>query len=194
MIRTINFHNQPGGDNITGEMNTSFDSPAPLMSKRRALGLLLAPAALTGTSAAAAPEPITTGEKLLTEFWAKIYNPPQDLDTIDRLCTEDFILTSSGKDIVGRAAFKDWVRAFSSKIRDLRLTSLDMFSNADGSRVVSRWVVKGFNLGMLGSSPDNQPVEFTGIAIWEVRDGKLAHNWVERSALELKQRLEEGAR
>jgi hypothetical protein len=55
----------------------------------------------------------------------------------------------------------------------------------DGSRVASRWSVTGGNRGMLGSQPDNRPIEFTGIAIWEVRDGKLAHNWMERSAYEL---------
>jgi hypothetical protein len=31
----------------------------------------------------------TKGEELLTEFWAKVWNPPYDLDTIDRLCTEE---------------------------------------------------------------------------------------------------------
>ena len=139
-------------------------------------------------------EPKTEGEKLLTEFWAKIYNQPQDLDTIDRLCTEDFVLTTSGKDIVGRAAFKAWVTSFSGKIRDLRLTSHDMFSSADGKRVVSRWVVTGFNRGMFGTAPDDQPIEFTGIAVWEVRDGKLAHNWVERSAYELMQKLQPASR
>ena len=40
---------------------------------------------------------------------------------------------------------------------------------------------------MFGTSADDRAVEFTGIAIWEVRDGKLAHNWVERSAYELAQ-------
>ena len=44
---------------------------------------------------------------------------------------------------------------------------------------------------MLGTEADARPIEFTGIAIWEIRDGKLAHNWVERSAWELYQRLEE---
>ena len=34
----------------------------------------------------------TKGEELLTEFWAKVWNPPYDLDTIDRLCTEDFVI------------------------------------------------------------------------------------------------------
>jgi NADPH:quinone reductase-like Zn-dependent oxidoreductase len=41
---------------------------------------------------------------------------------------------------------------------------------------------------------DDRPIDFTGIAVWEVRDGKLAHNWVERSAYELVQRLEQPAK
>ncbi|MBW7456994.1 ester cyclase, partial [Paenibacillus sepulcri] len=97
------------------------------------------------------------GEELLTEFWAKVYNLPQDLDAIDRLCTDDFILSNPDGEVVGRAAFKEWARNFTSKIRDIRLKSLDMFSGADGTRVVSRWVVTGYNQGVLGSPPDDRP-------------------------------------
>jgi hypothetical protein len=92
----------------------------------------------------------TKGEELLTEFWAKVWNPPYDLNTIDRLCTEDFVITNAGTDIVGPAAFKEWIKAFTAKIREPRLVSHDMFSSVDG---------------------------------------KLAHNWVERSAYELWQQL-----
>jgi predicted ester cyclase len=129
------------------------------------------------------------GEELLRELWAKVYNLPQNLDVIDRLCTDDFVLSNSDGDVVGRAAFKEWARTFTSKIRDIKLTNLDMFSGADGKRVVSRWVVTGYNQGVLGSQPDDRPIRLTGIAVWEVRDGKLAHNWVERSAYELSQQL-----
>ncbi|WP_219835749.1 ester cyclase [Paenibacillus sp. R14(2021)] len=132
---------------------------------------------------------VTIGEELLTELWNKVYNAAQDFDAIDRLCTEDVILSNPDGDIVGRAAFKEWARSFASKIRDIKLTSLDMFSSADGTRTVSRWVVTGFNQGIMGSPPDDRPVQFSGIAIWEVRDGKLAHNWVERSSFELSKQL-----
>jgi hypothetical protein len=146
--------------------------------------------------ASAAPESLnkSKGEELLTEFWSKVYNPPQDLDAIDRLCTEDFVLSNPNGDVSGRAPFKEWVRSFSGKVRDLHLKSLDMFSGADGTRVVSRWVVTGYNAGILGSPPDDRPIQFTGIAVWEVRNGKLAHNWVERSAYELSQKLAQPAR
>ena len=55
----------------------------------------------------------TKGEELLTEFWAKVWNPPYDLDTIDRLCTQDFVITNAGTDVVGQAAFKEWIKACS---------------------------------------------------------------------------------
>jgi predicted ester cyclase len=139
-------------------------------------------------------KPKTDGLKLLSELWARIYNPPYDLDTIDRLCTVDVILSNPDKDVVGRAAFKEWARAFNDKIRDMRLTNLDMFMSEDGTRVVSRWKVTGFNRGVLGTPADDQPIEFTGTAVWEIRDGKLAHNWVERSAYELWQRLQSSPR
>lgn len=132
---------------------------------------------------------VNHGEELLTEFWTNVYNLPQNLDVIDHLCTDDFILSNPDGDIVGRAAFKEWARTFTSKIRDIKLESLDMFSGADGKRVVSRWVVTGNNQGVLGSLPDDSSIQLTGIAVWEVRDGKLAHNWVERSAYELSKRL-----
>lgn len=157
------------------------------MQRREALAALILPLAACGQAGEARHEPI--GVRLLSEFWARVYSPPPDLDAIDRLCTEDFVLTTAGTDVVGRAAFKEWVRSFSAKIRDLRLTSRDMFASADGTRVVSRWVVTGFNQGILGAPADDRPIEFTGIAVWEVRDGKLAHNWVERSAYELAQEL-----
>ena len=133
----------------------------------------------------------TKAEELLAEFWARVWNPPYDLDTVDRLCTEDFVITNAGTDIVGRTAFKEWIKAFTLKIQELRLVSDDMFSSSDGTRVVSRWTVTGFNRGMFGTPADHRPVQLTGIAIWELRDGKLAHNWVERSAYELSQQLKQ---
>ncbi len=130
-----------------------------------------------------------TPEHLLLQFWEGVWNPPYDLGLVDRLVAEDFVLTSAGKDITGRAAFKQWIKAFQSKATDLRLANRDIFTNPAGNRVVSRWGLTGRNRGMVGTPPDDRAFELTGIAIWEVRDGKLAQNWVERSAYELSQEL-----
>jgi predicted ester cyclase len=162
------------------------------ISRRVVRALFLTPAALVVllSASAGAQEsgpPKTAGEKLVAELWKNVYNLPQDLNAIDRVCSEDVVLTSSGIDIKGREAFKKWAATFSSKIKDIKLVNNEMFTSADGTRVVSRWTVTGTNAGMFGTAADGKPVKFTGIAIWEVRDGKLAHNWVERSAWELLQ-------
>ena len=132
-----------------------------------------------------------TPEHMLLQFWEGVWNPPYDLGLVDRLMTEDFVITSAGTDVTGRAAFKEWIKNFQSKIADLRMSNRDIFPSADGKRVVTRWVANGRNRGMFGTTADERPIEFTGIAIWEVRDGKLAHNWVERSAYELSQHLQQ---
>ncbi|MFZ0709909.1 MAG: hypothetical protein WAM53_07705 [Terrimicrobiaceae bacterium] len=57
------------------------------------------------------------GEGLLTEFWAQVWNPPDDLDTIDRLCTEDSVVTNGGIDIVGQESANP---RFSSAVSELK--------------------------------------------------------------------------
>jgi predicted ester cyclase len=127
--------------------------------------------------------------KIVESFWKDVWaacNP----EAIDRYVVEDFTLTTGGVDIRTKDAFKRWVREFQSKILDLEFETIESFQNADGSRVASRWRVRGRNNGIFGLPPDGRPIEFTGTAVWAVRaDGRLLHNWVERSAWELYQRL-----
>ena len=128
-------------------------------------------------------------EQLPLEFFRRVWTPPNDLDAIDELMTEDYVITSGGHVIEGRETFKTWVAAFHGQLLDAKTESLEVFANAAGDRVVSRWICTGRNNGMLGLPADGRPVSFTGIAIWEVRGGKLAACWVERSAWELYQEL-----
>lgn len=128
-------------------------------------------------------------EHLVLQFWENTWNPPYDLNLIDRLMTDDFTITSAGKDVAGRENFKTWVAGFQKKIGDLRLEEKDTFASADGSKVTSRWIARGKNRGLFDLPADDREIEFSGIALWEITDGKLSHNWVERSAWELHQKL-----
>lgn len=75
-------------------------------------------------------------------------------------------------------------------VADLKWETIETFSNLDGSRVASRFRVTGRNNGMFGLPADGKPVAFTGNAILAVTPaGKLARNWVERSAWELNNQL-----
>ena len=131
----------------------------------------------------------TTPEQLVIEFFGHVWGPAHELDVIDEMMTEDYIITSGGKTIKGREEFKNWVRNFQELLLDAITINQEAFSNASGDRVVSRWICSGRNNGIFGLPPDGRPVSFSGIAIWSIRNGKLAECWVERSAFELYQEL-----
>jgi hypothetical protein len=123
-------------------------------------------------------------EGLALDFLRRVWSGDHDLDAIDELMTEDFQMASGGVRISGRAAFKEWVRAFQNTLSASQTENLDVFANAAGDRVVSRWRCSGINRGIFGLPPDHRPITFTGMAMWIVRDGRLADCWVERAAFE----------
>ncbi len=126
------------------------------------------------------------GVAIVENFWREVWQQPQNPDAIDRLVHEDFVITSGGRDIVGREAFKAWVKDFQARVDAFEFQVVETFQNHDGSRVASRWRVTGRNRGLMGTEPNDAPFEMTGTAVLEVGpDGLLRHNWVERSAFEV---------
>ncbi len=119
------------------------------------------------------------------EFLNRVWGPAHDLDAIDEMMTEDYTITTGGTVVRGRAAFKDWVREFQTRLGNARTSNVEAFANPAGDRVVSRWICTGINHGLLGLPADGRPVSFTGIAIWSIREGRLAECWVERASWEL---------
>jgi steroid delta-isomerase-like uncharacterized protein len=122
-------------------------------------------------------------------FWAEVWNA-HDPAAADRFVTEDFVIVTGGETISGREKFTEWIERFLAQVTDLHLEVTESFQNADGSRVMSRWLLTGKNNGLFGTEPDQQDIAMTGTAVWAVRgDGKLVTNWVERAAWEQFQRL-----
>lgn len=132
---------------------------------------------------------MNNAERLARDFFARVWAPPHDLSAIDELMTEDYRITTAGKVVEGRAAFKAWLAAMQQQVVNATNEHLEIITSADGDRVVSRWVTRGINNGMFGLPADQRPVEFSGVAIWRVEGGRLAECWVERSAYELVERL-----
>jgi hypothetical protein len=87
---------------------------------------------------------------IVEKFWKEVWQQPQNPDAIDRLVSEDFILTSGGHEIRSRAEFKKWVKRFQAQVHDFEFHVADTFQNQDGSRVASRCRVTGRNNGMMG--------------------------------------------
>ena len=128
-------------------------------------------------------------EKLVLEFFERVWHNPHELDAIDELMTEDYIITTAGKAVKGRTEFKKWVGEFQKQLLDAKTESVDIFFNEKKDKVVSRWDCSGRNNGLFGLEPDNRYICFTGIAIWTIRVNRLSECWVERSAYELYQNL-----
>jgi predicted ester cyclase len=127
----------------------------------------------------------TKAEELAVAFLSRVWRGvSNDLDAIDELMTEDYEIHSGGTTIVGRKNFKEWVASFQKILLDAKNDILAVFANGAGDMVVARWRCTGRNNGIFGLAPDGRDVSFTGIAIWRVRDGRLAECWVERAALE----------
>ena len=127
--------------------------------------------------------------QIVEDFFHDVWQH-QDIEAADRYVVEDFVITSDSTDIVSRQEFKRWIAGFLQRIDDFNFEVIESFQNEQGTRVASRWRVTGKNNGILGSVPDRQPISFTGTAIWELNaEGKLLHNWVERSTWALAQTL-----
>jgi SnoaL-like polyketide cyclase. len=123
-------------------------------------------------------------EKVLF-FFDNVWSAPHNVDLIDLLMIEDFQITTAGKLIQGRESFKKWVTEFLERAEDSNLESLDVIEGTCGTKVVVRWKLTGINNGILGLPADKQRFEMFGTAIWLIKDGKLAHNWVERNSFEV---------
>jgi len=128
-------------------------------------------------------------EKLVLAFFNRVWRAPHELDAIDELMTEDYVITTAGKEVRGRAAFKHWVGEFQKQLLDAKTENVELFFNEAQNKVVSRWICSGKNQGLFGLEADGRDISFTGIAIWTVKDGRLSECWVERSAYELYQNL-----
>jgi hypothetical protein len=128
-------------------------------------------------------------ERLVLEFFNRVWCPPHELDAIDELMTDDYTITTAGVVVKGRDAFKSWVGGFQKLLLEAKNESLDIFYNEAQNKVVSRWTSSGKNNGLFGLQADNKFVSFSGIAIWSIRDNRLSECWVERSAYELYKNL-----
>jgi hypothetical protein len=126
-------------------------------------------------------------EGFLRDVWQR-----QNPEAVDKYVTEDFVITTGGKDIRAREAFKKWLTDFQSKISDMNFEVLETIQNADGSRVVTRMRLTGKNNGMFELKPDQKSFVLTATAVWAINsEGRLEHNWVERNAWEVYSQLVE---
>jgi len=104
---------------------------------------------------------------------------------VDELFAEDGVGHGlGGEPIRGPAEFKTFHRAFISAYPDLKVLVEDTV--VEGDKIAARCRVTGVHQGHgIGLAPTNQPVEFTGMVIVRVKDGKIVEAWNEFNFMEM---------
>lgn len=79
-------------------------------------------------------------------------------------------------EIIGLEHLSRTLGAFIHAFPDLTCSVEDLFG--DGDYVATRWLATGTHRGeLMGQPPTGRPVEFDGISIFRVENGKIAEEW-----------------
>lgn len=117
----------------------------------------------------------------LHQWFEEVWNKRRE-DAIDEMFAEDGIANglndADGNPLRGPEGFKQLHRAFLAAYPDLQITVEDTVT--EGDKIAARCTVKATHAGEgLGVAPTNQPIEFTGLTIVKIKDGKIVEAWNE---------------
>ena len=128
------------------------------------------------------PEQSTTTEAnkaLLQRWFDEVWNK-QRPEAIDEMLAPDAIVHGLSDDpespLEGPSGFKPFHETFRGAFPDVEVVIEDMV--AEGNKVAVRCSVRAKHSGdNLGIAASGAPVDFTGIAIVRVKDGKIVEAW-----------------
>ncbi|HSE97430.1 MAG TPA: ester cyclase [Blastocatellia bacterium] len=81
-----------------------------------------------------------------------------------------------GNELCGPEGFKPFFESFRKAFPDLQIIVEDTV--IEGDKIAARCTVRGTHRGEgLGRTPTDRPVEFTGMTIVRVKDGKIIEAW-----------------
>lgn len=116
---------------------------------------------------------------LAHEWFDEVWNKCQ-INAIDRLLAQDALahgLTDEqGHELRGPAGFKPFFLQLTNAFPDIHVEVADTI--CEGDRIAARCIVTGTHRGdALGVPATNQRVQFTGIAILRIKDGRIVEAW-----------------
>ena len=116
---------------------------------------------------------------LIRRWFEEVWNQGRS-DVIDDLLAEDAVIhglvDGAGNPVNGLDGFHDFHTQFRGAFPDLIVSVDDTI--AEGDMVVARCSVRGRHMGNhLGFAATNAPVQFDGVAITRIENGKIAEAW-----------------
>lgn len=122
--------------------------------------------------------PTDANKQLVRRLYHDYLNPGH-LDRLDEIIAPDFVGAGG---LQGPAAFSTVIAGLRGAFPDLIYTVEDVVG--DGDRVAVRWTWRGTHTAAFRSfAPTGKRIENTGVAIFQVADGKLVRAWVETDRL-----------
>jgi len=126
-------------------------------------------------------------DAFIHRWFEEVWNRKNE-DAIDEMLAPDGIgcgLTDpDGNQVVGPESFKKFQRAFVSAYPDLKVIVEDTV--VEGDKIAARCRVTGSHAGNgIGVAPTNLAVEFTGMTIVHIKDGKIVEAWNEFDFMEM---------
>ena len=116
---------------------------------------------------------------LAHEWFEEVWNQGSS-EAIDRLFAVEGVAHGladvAGHNPVGPAGFKPFHKQFREAFPDVHIEVVDTI--CEGNKIAARCIVTGTHLGeTLGFNATGRRVEFTGMTILRIEDGKIAEAW-----------------
>lgn len=130
--------------------------------------------------------------KALTQRWfEEVWNKGR-AEAIDEMLVDNVIVhglaDTSGGEVSNIGEFHQFHTAFRSAFPGIQVTVEDLI--AEGDKVTARCRVRGTHEGNLAEiGATKNPIDFTGIAIVRIEDGKIVEAWNNFDFLKMNQQL-----
>jgi steroid delta-isomerase-like uncharacterized protein len=134
----------------------------------------------------------TEASRAVIEHWFKGVLIGHDLNALDAITSHHILVHRTAMpceaDHYSIDGVKQWLEQQWNAFPDLTIT--DYFTVAHGEIVAARWSARGTSHGeFLNLPPTGKSIEYTGVSLYRIEDGKIAEIWETRNTLGIMRQL-----
>ena len=117
------------------------------------------------------------------QLFEQVWNQGR-LELLDAIAAEELLLHAGRNTVSGRGTLRSIIGDFLAGFPDVKHRIEDLV--IEGDRVVTRWRGTGHHRGSYdGIAPTGREIDYTGITIFRIAEGRIAEAWVNAEMAEL---------